>query len=159
MRMIVLLVLGVIVAAIVYVRLAPHNTQAVHVQTEPRGAGDYPSEGGFMAVRQITAPPADVLQALTQVAMATDRTEPLAGTVDDGMVTFVTRSKVMGFPDYTTVSIIPAQAVDNDGPLLVINGRLRYGKSDLGVNKARIEGWLAALGPLTVPLDQDTSAQ
>lgn len=155
MRMIMLLALGVIVAAFVYVRLAPHDAAAVHVQAEPRAPGDYPAAGGFIAVRQITASPEDVLQALTQVAMETDRTVALMGTVDAGMVTFVTRSKVMGFPDYTTVSIIPAGTIDNAGSLLMIEGRLRYGKSDLGVNKARIEGWLAALGPLAVSMDQD----
>ena len=64
-----------------------------------------------------------------------------------------------GFPDYTTVSILPAGTFDNAGPLLMIDGRLRFGRSDLGVNKARIERWLTALGPLTVPLDSATSEQ
>ena len=32
-----------------------------------------------------------------------------------------------------------------DGDVLKIYGRLRFGRSDLGVNKARVEGWLAAL--------------
>jgi len=50
------------------------------------------------------------------------------------MITYVTRSRVFGFPDYTTVR----QA----GPQLEIYGRLRFGRSDLGVNAARIDGWL-----------------
>jgi uncharacterized protein (DUF1499 family) len=159
MRLFVLLVLGVIVAVIVYVRLAPDNTAGVHIQAEPRGPGDYPTSVRFLAVRQITAAPEDVLRAITQAAMDRDRTKALAGTVDDGMVTFVTRSKLMGFPDYTTVSIIPADTVDNAGPLVMIDARLRYGKNDLGVNKARVASLLDALGPLTVPLDSDSTAQ
>ena len=159
MRLFVLLVLGVIVAAMVYVRLAPDDVAGVHIQADPREPGDYPTAVRFLAVRQITAAPEDVLRAITQVAMDGERTKALAGTVDDGIVTFVTRSKVMGFPDYTTVSIIPADTVDNAGPLVMIDARLRYGKNDLGVNMARVTGWLDALGPLTVSLDSATSAQ
>jgi uncharacterized protein (DUF1499 family) len=68
----------------------------------------------------------------------------LAGSAGEGMITFQTRSQLWGFPDHTTVAV--------QGDLLVIYGRLRFGKSDLGVNRARIAGWLETLGPLTEPL-------
>jgi uncharacterized protein (DUF1499 family) len=35
--------------------------------------------------------------------------------------------------------------VRQDGDMLQIHGRLRFGKSDLGVNAARIDGWLRQL--------------
>lgn len=159
MRMVLLLVFGVLVAASVYVRMAPDDIAAIHVTAAPQPVGDYPATGGFTAVRQITAAPDDLLRAVTQAALATDRTQTLAGTVDAGLITFITRSRLFGFPDYTTVSIIPAATVENAGPLLMITARLRYGKSDMGVNQARVDGWLAALGPLVVALDQDISAQ
>ena len=38
-----------------------------------------------------------------------------------------------------------------EGPLLVINARSRFGEGDMGVNRARVEDWLARLGPLVVP--------
>ena len=53
------------------------------------------------------------------------------------MITYVTRSRVFGFPDYTTVR----QA----GDTLEIHGRLRFGESDMGVNAARVDGWLERL--------------
>ena len=59
-------------------------------------------------------------------------------------MTFETRSLRLGFPDYTTITI-------QDG-LLVVYGRLRFGKADMGVNKTRVTEWLAAVGPLTAPL-------
>jgi uncharacterized protein (DUF1499 family) len=109
--------------------------------TEP---GDTLQVGSFQAVRRVTAPTAEVLTAVKAAAIATPRTRLLAGSVDDGLMTFQTRSQFWGFPDHTTVAVT--------GDLLVINGRLRFGRSDFGVNKTRIEGWLAALGPLTEPL-------
>lgn len=78
------------------------------------------------------------LATLDAIIRATPRTERLAGSVEDGMVTYVTRTALFGFPDYTTVR--------QDGARLTIFARSRFGKSDLGVNAARVEGWLALLG-------------
>ncbi len=77
------------------------------------------------------------LAALDAIIRAEPRTHVLAGSVGEGMVTYVTRSKMFGFPDYTTVQ--------QRGDTLAIHARLRYGKSDMGVNKARVERWLNAL--------------
>jgi uncharacterized protein (DUF1499 family) len=54
-----------------------------------------------------------------------------------GAKLYVTRSAVFGFPDYTTLR--------RAGDQLEIYGRLRFGKSDLGVNATRIDGWLMRL--------------
>lgn len=83
-----------------------------------------------------------LLELLDQVALETPRTHRLAGTPDSGMITWVTRSAIFGFPDYTT-----AQAVQ-DGPdvSLAILARSRYGRRDFGVNQARLADWLARLG-------------
>ena len=47
------------------------------------------------------------------------------------MITYVTRSALWGFPDYTTAI---AQPDDRGGTYLILHGRARYGASDLGVN-------------------------
>lgn len=124
------LVLVAIVAGMAYVRLAPSDPARWHAMPESLAPGDL--AGG--AVRVV---PGD-LAALDAIIRATPRTQILAGDVAQGMITYVTRSRVFGFPDYTTVR----QA----GETLEIYGRLRFGKSDLGVNAARIDGWLQRLG-------------
>ncbi|MFC3118172.1 DUF1499 domain-containing protein [Jhaorihella thermophila] len=53
------------------------------------------------------------------------------------MITYISRTPTIGFPDYTTVW--------QDGDRLVVWGRLRFGRSDFGVNRARVEAWLKAL--------------
>lgn len=143
MRFLVAIVV-LIAGLMMYIRIAPTRPEMWHQVSAITGASDTQTPGGFRAERRInTAAPA-VLQAVLTRALATPRTKLIAGNVDEGMMTFETRSLVMGFPDYTTVAVI--------GDVLVISGRLRYGRSDVGVNKARIEGWLAALAPLTEPL-------
>ncbi len=139
---IVLVVL--LLVLLTYIRLAPTDPAKWHGISDRKGLGDHPSTGGFMAVRRVTASQDEVLSAVRDVALATDRTQLIAGSVEDGMMTFQTRSKLIGFPDYTTVRV--------EDDMLTIYGRLRFGRSDLGVNAERIREWLAVLGPLTVPL-------
>ncbi|MFQ6548339.1 DUF1499 domain-containing protein [Aestuariibius sp. 2305UL40-4] len=135
MRFVLILVLVLIAAGMAYIRLAPSDPAVWHVAPETREPGEYPGEGSFMAVVEAGE---EALADLDAVAVATPRTQRLAGAPEDGMVTWVTRSRVMGFPDYTT-------AIHRDG-LLTVEGRLRFGRSDMGVNQARIEGWLEEAG-------------
>lgn len=134
----------VIVGLALYVRLAPTDPARWHQPLTAAEPFDRQDEGGFAAARQMTAPAADVLQRLQETALATPRTTLVAGSVADGLMTFQTRSALWGFPDYTTVGV--------DGDLLVIHGRLRFGRSDMGVNKLRVMAWLAGVADLTAPL-------
>ena len=77
------------------------------------------------------------LRRIDLIAEADPRTERLAGSVEQGLVTYVTRSRMIGFPDYTTVM----QA----GEELVIYARSRFGRRDFGVNAKRVTRWLNAL--------------
>ncbi len=89
------------------------------------------------ALRFVDAEDGD-LARLDAIIQSTKRTSVLAGSIEDEMITYITRSAVFGFPDYTTVR--------QDGMQLMIYGRLRMGYSDLGVNARRIDGWIALLG-------------
>lgn len=121
-----------VIAFSVYVRLAPSEVSRWNVI--PDGLVEGTGEGS--AVRVIEAGP-DTLARLDAIARATPRTQVLAGSVQDGMVTYVTRSAVMGFPDYTTIA--------QQGDRIILYARLRFGRSDMGVNAARLDSWLAAL--------------
>ncbi|MEJ6402206.1 DUF1499 domain-containing protein [Yoonia sp. 2307UL14-13] len=127
----------VFIVLMAYIRLAPNKADTWHQPSMLTGPGDYPEEGGFRVERRIAAPADDVLSRLRSIALATPRTDILAGSVESGLITFITRSRIMGFPDYTTASIYE--------DTLSIYGRLRFGRSDLGVNQARVQAWLAQL--------------
>lgn len=124
-----LLLLGGISA---YARLAPSDPVRWHVLPQ----GLQPGDGIGSAVRMV---PDDgtTLARLDQIIRATPRTTVLAGSVDEGMITYITRSLVFGFPDYTTVA-------QQDGQI-VLYGRLRVGKGDMGVNAKRLDRWLSQL--------------
>jgi uncharacterized protein (DUF1499 family) len=93
--------------------------------------------GAALRLAPARGAPADLLARLDAIALATPRTIRLAGSPADGRITWVTRSLLWGFPDYTTAEARP------DG--LYIHARLRFGRSDLGVNAARLQDWLGRL--------------
>ena len=138
-----LVIAGIVVALQLYIRFAPVDVDRWHVRPSVEGDGtaDIEESGGFKALRSYEAPPSEVLSQLAAIAGVTPRTRVIAGTPGDGWMTFETRSLIWGFPDYTSVTAEPTA----EGTELAIHGRLRFGGSDLGVNRQRIESWLAAL--------------
>ena len=130
----VIVVLGLI-------RFAP--VDPLDWNTQPEFSEDKTFRGGvFRVVR--TGP--DGLMRFDRIASASPRTKLLAGSVEDGLATYVTRTKLFGFPDYTTAR--------QDGDLLKVYARLRFGRSDLGVNGARIAEWLGEMELQELPTQE-----
>lgn len=135
----VIVLLLILMAVALYVRLAPSDPARWHV--DPRTA-DAPDTGGYRTELSLPLPPEDALEAFEKIALATARTHLLAGSPQDGRITLVTRSRLWGFPDYTTVAAMPASG----GSQLVVLARLRFGGGDMGVNRDRVTRWLEELG-------------
>jgi len=57
---------------------------------------------------------------------------------------FVQRTPVFRFPDVIQLEILD---VPPDGSTICLYSRSLYGYSDLGANRARVEDWLARIGP------------
>ncbi|WP_209832877.1 DUF1499 domain-containing protein [Ruegeria sp. HKCCE3926] len=128
-KMVLWAVIALVLGLVAYVRLAPSALAQWHIAPVAEVDQDLP--GGVL---RVVATGPEGLENLDRIARATPRTSVLAGSVDEGMITYVTRTKWIGFPDYTTVQ--------QDGDTLRIHGRLRFGRRDFGANKARVDGWL-----------------
>lgn len=134
MRIVVytIVIIGILVAGLmVYIRIAPSDPARWHQPVAAETSADM--AGG--AIRVLSTDEV-ALAKVHEAALALPRTQVLAGSVDEGRVTYITRSRWMGFPDYTTVEYA-------DG-LLKMHARLRFGRSDLGVNAERLQGLLVA---------------
>jgi uncharacterized protein (DUF1499 family) len=155
MRILLILLVLVVVAvaaAAVYFRAAPLDAEALHVDpstvtppTSPNFALMSQTSGHF-----IQASPEEVATRIAAVAAA-DGAEALAGTPDEGHVTYVVRSSVMGFPDAITLR----WAAEGEGTQLEIFSRALYGYSDLGVNTQRAHRWSEAARAASVFTDGD----
>ena len=124
--------LAIVTGALAWVRLAPSDPAKWHVPLTFEASDTTPG-----AAYRVVSGTSDTVQRLHQIALDTPRTRVLAGDPGAGHVTYITRSRVFGFPDYTTVQL-------TDGTLRLY-ARLRFGKSDIGVNAARLDAWLGAL--------------
>lgn len=81
----------------------------------------------------------ELASGFDEIALADSRVEVLAGSADEGFVTYIQRSALMGYPDYISVRFIEAE---EGGSTLAVFSRARYGTSDLGVNETRVDRWV-----------------
>jgi uncharacterized protein (DUF1499 family) len=143
-----LIVLAVLVLS-AYVRLAPTAVATWHV---PIATMDAATPGpctdkvtivpkGARATCLVTGTPAEVLNRLDATALTSARTIRLAGTPDEGRITWEARSFLMGYPDYITAEA----SLTPQGTRLDIFSRQRFGEGDMGVNAARLKDWLSHL--------------
>lgn len=127
--------IALIAAFALFVRLAPSDPARWHKAPPDLPVGDSAGENSFVAVRMGDVA---ILERLIQIAAATPRTTRFAGSAGEGLITFITRTRLWGFPDYTTIRL--------EGDKLTVYGRARFGQGDMGVNRARVETWLAEAG-------------
>lgn len=137
-----------------YIRLVPSDPAVWHIDmTGPafrpaRNWAAFCPEPGSRNAPVITTAVA-TLTALDAIALQWPGTTRLAGSPTDGRITWITRSRLIGFPDYSTAQVLATA----DGPRLCILGRQRFGSGDGGVNSRRILSWAQTLLGLTVRPD------
>ena len=66
----------------------------------------------------------------------------LSRNVDENQIQYVQRSLIMRFPDYVTVHFMP---LAEGASTLAILSYSKYGHSDFGVNKKRVDSLLSSL--------------
>jgi hypothetical protein len=141
----------VAVAGVVWVRSSSVDPRAWHVDPlAPARTGrpnDFLMLPSGLAGADASSPvlPGDLRTVARRVdgLIARDpRTRRIAGVVDEGFVTYEVRSRWVGWPDYVSVKVVPA---GEGAHALAIWSRARFGYSDMGVNRDRVERWVAAL--------------
>lgn len=140
------IIAGLIVLALVgvmgWVRVAPMEPARWHV--DPQTAPD-PATPNFARVAPgevlLDGPPGAAAARLRAAMEALPHTRLIAGSEGEGLMTFVTRSRLMGFPDFTTIRVLPQE----DRVTFAALARSRFGQSDLGVNAARLQALKDAL--------------
>jgi uncharacterized protein (DUF1499 family) len=144
---VVAILLALAVAGMLYIRSVGHDPALWHVdptQAERTGKPNdvlVAPEGGDIPSPVYAETPEALMRAFDAVATAQPRVSVVAGDPAEAFVTYVQRSRLVGYPDYISVKAVPAEG----GAALAIWSRSRFGYSDMGVNRARIEDWLAQL--------------
>lgn len=141
LKWILVVLVLLLIAAVAVPRLVSDDPALWHV--DPRSVTPPDTPNTYLVADHdavtLPMPPDEALARLDAIALADPRTKRLFQ--DDGRVTYVQRSAVFGFPDYISVNVAPVDG----GSSVSIYSRSRFGYSDLGVNKARVERWLGKL--------------
>jgi len=124
------------VILVIYVRLAPSDPNVWHV--DPDTVPDPATPNFARADIVIPLTPTQVASRIADVARADGATR-LAG--DAALSTWLTRSPLMRFPDYTSVKLTSTEG----GTRLTALARARFGSRDMGANRARLNRWVAAV--------------
>ncbi len=147
MRILILItifLLAAVMAAAVYFRFASMPAEIWHVDPATANLPNTPNaelrQGQGAPV--VALPPASVAEGLAQVAEVEGATQ-IAGDLTEGFATYVQRTRLMGYPDAISIRLTPV----DEGTRVEIFSRSRFGRSDFGVNAARVDRWLAAIAP------------
>ena len=134
---------GIVIFAAVAFRVMPVDAERYHIR--PALAVPLSTPNFVLMVGdEALVLPRNLADVAADVALkaASDGAVLLAGQPEDGFVTYVYRSRLMGFPDALSLTLDPT---DEGGTRVQIFSRSRFGYSDLGVNAARVADWVAAL--------------
>ncbi len=145
LKMIVLYILILtIILVMAYIRFAP-SKYAVWV-LDPVSASstgkpnEYRLTGNTAPVFHM--PTQDLFKLVGGFILSQKRVHLLAENTNTFEATYVQRSLLMGYPDYISIKIT---AVNANQSRLEVFSRSRFGHSDLGVNKRRIDQWISAI--------------
>ena len=131
----VLIILGLaMVAAIianVYMRSVVHDPARWHIDPASVSVDDIQSRNQFLATHTYAVSPSELSIAVEEALGG----ELLAGDLSQGWATYVIRTRLIGFPDYVSVRVSGTSTRSS----VTLFSRSRFGYSDLGANRSRIE--------------------
>lgn len=154
MRLFLLALLVALVAGLLlFIRLSPMRPDRWHLDPLTAARPSTPNAyllrdgDGDAPAPVFAAPPEMVAQALERMLATQPRVTRLAGSAGAGWVTYVQRSRIMGYPDAISIRL----TAENGGTRVAVFSRSRFGYGDGGVNAARVGRWIDRLGGMLTP--------
>lgn len=148
--MIKIIVIGALLALgglMLYVRFTPTDAAFWHVDPRAIAKPDKPNNWLIRPVGGDARPPhyrtevAELVAAIEAAAAEMGDMTRIAGSPESGHMTYISRTKWMGFPDFTTFRVYST----DEGVSFAALARARFGQSDMGNNRARLEALLALI--------------
>ncbi|MCP5075219.1 MAG: DUF1499 domain-containing protein [Rhodobacteraceae bacterium] len=148
MRFILLFLITLVLVSVAYIRLSAGDPARWHIDPLIAERGKKPNQffllpaGGDAESPVFDTDAASLALAFDKMALGKPNVTKFAGDPGELLVTYVQRSRRMRYPDYVSVKFID---LPDDRSTLAVFSRARYGVSDRGVNRARVERWVSAV--------------
>jgi hypothetical protein len=137
-----------VVGAAVYFRSVAMPAETWHVDpasVTPPESPNYELRAGPDA--PVFDLPQDVLATRIDAVATAEGADLIGGGLSEGHMTYVARSRLMGYPDAVSIRLTPVA----QGTRMEIYSRARFGHSDMGVNAARVARWIEAVRGMSGP--------
>jgi len=156
LAIIILGVLGTMGFLAYTVRTATHDPAIWHQDPRTVPPSDTPNDYRI-AIQALTEYPvnmeapiydinaATLALAFDEFVMGQPRVERVAGSPQEGFITYVQRTPQLQIPDYISVRFFDLEGENVGRSTIAIYSRSRYGYGDMGVNEQRAKAWLASL--------------
>ncbi len=118
---------------------APQTVKPHSFRLAPPGLTEEPVD---MPAPVYSANPTLMAKAFDDFVLKQNKVKRIAGSPEEGWMTYVQRSPRWNFPDYISVKFID---LNGGKSTVAIYSRSRFGYSDMGVNEARVKTWIRAL--------------
>lgn len=136
-----------------YVSNVPHEPAVWHVDplTEPSSPtpNSYRVAPPNLTDEQVDrvapvylANPSLMAKAFDDFVLSRLKVKRIAGSPEEGWMTYVQKSPKLNLPDYISVKFID---LTGGRSTVAIYSRSRFGHGDMGVNEARVSSWMTAL--------------
>jgi len=89
-----------------------------------------------------TVNPTLMAKAFDDFVLSQSKTNRIAGSPEEGWMTYVQRSQSLNLPDYISVKFID---LNGGNSTIAIYSQSRFGYDDLGVNEKRVLAWVNTL--------------
>ncbi|MBL4874086.1 MAG: DUF1499 domain-containing protein [Rhodobacteraceae bacterium] len=89
-----------------------------------------------------SANPTLMAKAFDDYVLSQSKTKRIAGSPEEGWMTYVQRSQRLNLPDYISVKFID---LNGGNSTIAIYSQSRFGYDDLGVNEKRVLSWVNTL--------------
>lgn len=156
LRMAIYLFFGLsVLLTIMFFRVATVNSDPAVWHIDPLNFVRVPTPNNYLVASQslanqavdrespvYSANPTLMAKAFDDFVLSQNSVTRIAGAPETGWFTYVQRTPKLRFPDYISVKFID---LTGGRSTIAIFSQSRYGHGDLGVNKARVESWLATL--------------
>ncbi len=135
-------VLVLVLMCAIGMRFVPHPIDKLHANHDPLGPMDEDIQGGFQHRRLVPVDEVEnFVKQIDKTIRRAPRTKFVAGSLESGRMTYLSRTAIWASPNYTTLAVLD-HPDEPEHKVVLVRGHAMNCESDLGESRDRILSWM-----------------